>query len=117
MQSFKPAVEQQDGSNRPKPQHEFRKRYVPNLEHANITAIQRSEGGFQLETGLGETLQARRVVVAVGITHFSYQPPFLSNLPAQYISHSLQHGDLRASREEGSCHQRWSFGDRYRGDS
>jgi len=73
---------------------EFQKRFVPNLDLANIVAIQRSDSGFQLQTSQGETLQASRVVVAVGITHFGYLPPFLSDLPAQYVSHSLQHSDL-----------------------
>jgi len=73
---------------------EFQKRFVPDLEPARIVAIQRSNGGFQLKTAQGETVLARKVVVAVGITHFSYLPPFLSDLPAQYVSHSLQHHDL-----------------------
>jgi cation diffusion facilitator CzcD-associated flavoprotein CzcO len=73
---------------------EFQKRFVPDLEPARIVAIQRSSGGFQLKTAQGETVLARKVVVAVGITHFSYLPPFLSDLPAQYVSHSLQHHDL-----------------------
>jgi cation diffusion facilitator CzcD-associated flavoprotein CzcO len=73
---------------------EFQKRFVPDLEPARILAIQRSNGGFQLKTAQGETVLARKVVVAVGITHFSYLPPFLSDLPAQYVSHSLQHHDL-----------------------
>jgi cation diffusion facilitator CzcD-associated flavoprotein CzcO len=73
---------------------EFQRRFVPDLEPARIVAIQRSNGGFQLKTAQGETVLARKVVVAVGITHFSYLPPFLSDLPAQYVSHSLQHHDL-----------------------
>jgi cation diffusion facilitator CzcD-associated flavoprotein CzcO len=73
---------------------EFQKRFVSNLEHANITAIRRSGSGFQLKTATGEIVLARTVVIAVGITHFGYLPPFLSELPAQYASHSLQHSDL-----------------------
>jgi cation diffusion facilitator CzcD-associated flavoprotein CzcO len=75
--------------------HEFQKRFVPHLEHANIIAVQRGDDGFRLQTNQGETVRARKVVVAVGITHFGYLPPFLSDLPAQYVSHSLQHSDLR----------------------
>jgi cation diffusion facilitator CzcD-associated flavoprotein CzcO len=75
---------------------EFSKRFVPQVEHANITGIERSGSGFALKTDKGETVQARRVVVAVGITHFPYLPSFLSDLPAQYVSHSFRHGDLSA---------------------
>jgi cation diffusion facilitator CzcD-associated flavoprotein CzcO len=73
---------------------EFQKRFVPHLEQANITSIKRSGSGFELETARGETLQARKVVVAVGISHFSYLPPLLSDFPAHFVSHSLQHNDL-----------------------
>lgn len=75
---------------------EFQKRFVPHLERANIIAVERSDDGFRLQTNQGETVRARKVVVAVGITHFGYLPPFLSDFPAQYVSHSLQHSDLSA---------------------
>ena len=73
---------------------EFQKRFVSQLEHDNIAAIKPSGDGFELETCKGETVQARRVVVAVGITHFPYLPPFLSDLPKQYASHAFQHSDM-----------------------
>jgi thioredoxin reductase len=73
---------------------EFQKRFVPDLEQTNITEIQSTDPGFQLKTCQGETLQARKVVLAVGITHFNYLPPFLVDLTQQYVSHSLQHNDL-----------------------
>jgi cation diffusion facilitator CzcD-associated flavoprotein CzcO len=41
---------------------------------------------------------ARKVVVAAGITHFGYLPPFLAGLPREYVSHSSQHYDLSAFR-------------------
>jgi cation diffusion facilitator CzcD-associated flavoprotein CzcO len=76
---------------------EFQKRFVPQLEQTNIRSIQRIDGGFQLQTMLGETLQARKVVVAVGITHFGYLPPFLADL-SPHVTHSLQHSDLTGFR-------------------
>lgn len=75
---------------------EFTKRFVPQLEHANITSIQRITGGFELKSAKGEIVQARRVVMAVGITHFPYLPSFLSELPGKYVSHSFRHGNLSA---------------------
>jgi cation diffusion facilitator CzcD-associated flavoprotein CzcO len=75
---------------------EFSKRFVPQLEHTNITAIRRSGSGFELKTAKGETVQARKVVMAVGITHFPYLPPFLKNLPEPYVTHSFKHSDLSA---------------------
>jgi cation diffusion facilitator CzcD-associated flavoprotein CzcO len=77
---------------------EFRKRFVPQLEQTNIAAIKRSGSGFQIQTAQGETVQARKVVVAVGISHFAYLPPFLSDFPAEYVTHSAQHRDLSVLR-------------------
>jgi cation diffusion facilitator CzcD-associated flavoprotein CzcO len=73
---------------------EFQRRYVPSLEEVDIKSVKRIPGGFELETESGETLQARRVVVAAGITHFGYLPPFLSGLPEAFVTHSLAHHDL-----------------------
>ncbi len=77
---------------------EFQKRFVPQLEQTNIRSVQRIDGGFQLRTTQGETLQARKVVIAVGITHFGYLPPFLADLSPQQVTHSLQHSDLTGFR-------------------
>jgi thioredoxin reductase len=77
---------------------EFQKRFVPMLEETNITSVKQIPGGFQLQTAQGETLQARKVIVAAGITHFGYLPPFLAELPPEYVSHSLRHHDLSVFR-------------------
>jgi cation diffusion facilitator CzcD-associated flavoprotein CzcO len=77
---------------------EFQKRFVPQLEQTNIRSVQRIDGGFQLQTMLGEVLQARKVVIAVGISHFGYLPPFLADLSPQRVTHSLQHSDLTGFR-------------------
>jgi thioredoxin reductase len=67
---------------------------VPTVEETNITSVKQISGGFQLQTSEGETLQARKVIVAAGITHFGYLPPFLADLSPRYVSHSSQHHDL-----------------------
>jgi cation diffusion facilitator CzcD-associated flavoprotein CzcO len=77
---------------------EFQKRFVPTLEETNITSVKQIPGGFELQTAAGETLQARKVIVAAGITHFGYLPPFLAELPPEYASHSLNHHDLSVFR-------------------
>ena len=41
-------------------------------------------------------MKARRVVLAVGITHFEYVPENLAQLPAEFLSHSYRHHDLEA---------------------
>jgi cation diffusion facilitator CzcD-associated flavoprotein CzcO len=73
---------------------EFQRRMVPNLERVDIQAIKRTPGGFELTTAAGETVPARRVVVASGITHFGHVPAPLTDLPPELVSHSSAHGDL-----------------------
>jgi thioredoxin reductase len=77
---------------------EFQRRLVPMLEECNITAVRRVPSGFELETAEGKTLQARKVVVAAGLTHFSYLPDFVSDLPREYVTHSFEHHDLSEFR-------------------
>jgi thioredoxin reductase len=77
---------------------EFQKRLVPTLEQMDITSVSRTSEGFVLETADGQIVHARTVIVATGITHFSYLPPFLVDLPGSHVSHSSQHHDLSSFR-------------------
>ncbi len=74
--------------------HEFQRRMVPQLEPTMIQRLSRVPGGLELQTAEGQVLQARRVVLAVGITHFPYTPPLLRGLPHPAVSHSYDHGHL-----------------------
>ncbi|HEY6488675.1 MAG TPA: NAD(P)-binding domain-containing protein [Terracidiphilus sp.] len=73
---------------------EFQRRLVPRLEQTMIKRLSQVPGGFELQTAEGQTLQARRVVLAVGITDFAYLPPSLRGLPKRAVSHSYDHGEL-----------------------
>lgn len=74
----------------------FRDRMVPELENKKVVGIKRTQGGFSLTLDDGETFSARRVVLAVGVTHFEYVPENLSHLPAQFLSHSARHREVAA---------------------
>ena len=76
----------------------FQQRFAPNLEQTDITSVTHSPEGFTLATQTGERLLARRVIVAVGITHFEYIPPILANLPPDLVTHSSQHTELSQFR-------------------
>lgn len=80
---------------------EFQRRLVPTLEETHITAVRRSPDGFELQTADGETLRARKVILATGIAHFGYLPPMLAGLPREKVSHSSDHHDL--SRFKGQA--------------
>ncbi|MGA8763794.1 MAG: NAD(P)-binding domain-containing protein [Candidatus Sulfotelmatobacter sp.] len=71
----------------------FRERMLPELEDHLVVSLDRSPEGFILRLDDGETVTARRVVVAVGITHFEYVPENLAHLPPEFVSHSFRHAD------------------------
>jgi thioredoxin reductase len=77
---------------------EFQRRHVPELENLQIAALARRAAGFELRTETGETVGARRVVVAVGIMNFAYVPPVLADLSDAWVSHSCRHSDLSGFR-------------------
>jgi thioredoxin reductase len=78
----------------------FQRRAVPTLANKSVVGLERSAGGFKLRLDDGEAFTARRVVVAIGVGHFSHLPRELSALPAELASHSSAHHDL--TRFKGS---------------
>ena len=77
---------------------EFQRRFVPELECKLVTSLQCSTEGFRLGLEDGEVLSARRVVVAVGLTHYDYLPPELTGFPESLVTHSSKHSDLSQFR-------------------
>ena len=71
----------------------FRDRMLPELEDKLVIGLERAPEGFLLRLDSGETVTARRVVVAVGITHFEYIPENLAHLPSELLSHSFRHSE------------------------
>jgi thioredoxin reductase len=76
----------------------FRDRMVPELEDKLVANVDRAPGGFVLRLEDGETFQVRRVVLAVGITHFEYVPENLAHLPPEFLSHSARHREVEPFR-------------------
>ena len=74
---------------------EFQRRFVPELEQTEIRHVEQSGDGFVLKTSEGEELFARRVILAVGITHFDHTPGVLRHLPTQLMTHSSRHNSVR----------------------
>lgn len=72
---------------------EFQRRFAPELQRTHVTAVTRAPGGFALTTATGETLRSSRVIVAAGISHFSYIPPVLRAHPLGLVTHSSMHRD------------------------
>jgi thioredoxin reductase len=76
----------------------FKERMVPELEERMVVELNRAKHGFSLRLDNGEELSARRVVLAVGISHFQHVPKFLTTLPANFLSHSAAHHNLEPLR-------------------
>jgi len=72
----------------------FQDRMVPELEDKVVVSVDRVPNGFRLVLEGGEEVTTRRVVLAVGITHFEHVPFELAHLPPEFVSHSSLHHDL-----------------------
>jgi len=73
---------------------EFQRRFVPELENKLVSSLGRSAQGFQVGLEDGEIFSARRVVTAVGLTHYEYVPPILAALPEEFVTHSSRHNTV-----------------------
>lgn len=73
---------------------EFQRRFVPELEDRQVEVVRRNGNGFRMTLSGGESVEAERVVLAVGITHFHHVPATLDRLPARLVTHSSAHSDL-----------------------
>jgi hypothetical protein len=76
----------------------FRDRMVPDLEETLVVSVEARQDGFLIRLETAETLTAKRVIVAVGITHFAHIPAELQHLPSEFVSHSFQHSALECFR-------------------
>jgi cation diffusion facilitator CzcD-associated flavoprotein CzcO len=68
----------------------FQNSLVPDLDTRLVTRVASASGGYAVGLEDGELIEARRVVLAVGITHFAYIPPEFRAL-GELITHSGAH--------------------------
>ena len=73
---------------------EFQKRFVPDLEDRLVVSVRRTPAGFLVGLEDGEVIATRKVVTAVGLSHFEYVPPILSDLSEEFVTHSSRHCEL-----------------------
>jgi cation diffusion facilitator CzcD-associated flavoprotein CzcO len=74
----------------------FQASYVPNVERRMVTALEPGPAGFRADFTDGESVHARRVVVAVGLLPFKRLPPEAGNLAAELCSHSSAYGPVES---------------------
>jgi len=66
----------------------YQSRAVPDLDPRRIERVTRTAQGFRVTCDDGEPIEARRLVVAAGISPFARRPAELDGLPADLCSHS-----------------------------
>ena len=67
---------------------------VPDLDPRLVERVERRGDGYAIELADGESITARRVVVATGIDRFAAVPAVLEGLDPQLASHSTAEGPL-----------------------
>lgn len=72
----------------------FQRQAVPDLDGRRVAQIEPASKCFRLRLEGGESVWARRVVIATGIGSFARRPPNLNSLPPTLASHSSEHRDL-----------------------
>ncbi len=68
---------------------------VPNLDRRKIVSVEPSARGFRLVLEHGESVLANRVVIAAGISSFTWRPPEFEGLPSSLATHTSQHVDFQ----------------------
>jgi cation diffusion facilitator CzcD-associated flavoprotein CzcO len=64
---------------------------VPEVEDVQVCRLEKADDGFTLSLSSGETVQARRVVLAVGLGALKYVPSVLEHLSPAAMTHTFQH--------------------------
>jgi len=75
--------------------HWYQRQAVPGLDRRKIARVESDEKGFRLILHEGETVLARRLVVAAGISSFAWRPPQFAGLPSSLASHTSEHREFK----------------------
>lgn len=72
----------------------FQQERVPTLEDKQVVGLTRIQGGFRVTLDDRTKLDARKVVVATGISYIANIPPVLERLDSAHRSHTSDHHEL-----------------------
>jgi FAD-dependent urate hydroxylase len=75
--------------------HWYQRQAVPGLDRRKIARVESDEKGFRLILHEGETVLARRLIVAAGISSFAWRPPQFAGLPSSLASHTSEHREFK----------------------
>ena len=69
---------------------------VPDLDRRRIVCVEPGTRGFRLILEDGESVLTSRVVIAAGISSFTWRPPEFANLPSALATHTSEHRDFES---------------------
>ncbi|HLZ60630.1 MAG TPA: NAD(P)-binding domain-containing protein [Ktedonosporobacter sp.] len=72
----------------------FQQQAAPDIDPTYVQSLKRDGKDFHLDLADGRVIEARRVIVAVGISAFAFVPDFAHNLPGEVVSHTQTHKDF-----------------------
>ncbi len=75
---------------------EIQRQFVPYVEDTRVTHVEQTPSGFRLTLQTGEQVEARRVVLAVGMGYFPRIAEPLDRLPEDRVRHTWGHIDFDA---------------------
>jgi hypothetical protein len=76
----------------------FQSQAVPDLDERKVTRIENAGDSFCLTLQDGETVTARRVVMAMGLANQEFRPEAFAELSTDRVSHACEHDDLKRFR-------------------
>ena len=76
----------------------FQRRAVPDLDSRLVARLEPARAGYRLVLEDGESVIARRVVLALGLANQALIPPEFDHLPGELVSHTADHADFAAFR-------------------
>ena len=74
--------------------HWFQRQAIPDVDRRQVEDIRAEAESFRLTLEGGQTLNARRVVIAAGIGPFVRRPEPFRGFPPSLVSHTSEHRDL-----------------------
>jgi hypothetical protein len=72
----------------------FADQVAPEVDPRRVLHVERVGDAFRMLLADGETVRARRVVIAAGIESFAARPAVFDGFPRELVTHSSEHTDL-----------------------
>lgn len=72
----------------------FQQNSVPIVDPRRVSSVARYSRGFHVQLSDGDSLTARRVVIATGLTNAAHWPEFAKRLPRELVSHTADVRDF-----------------------